>query len=316
MTYAQDRLNIDFFTRAEYNYVSGTDACSGETSGFRGRHIFVRASGDLGSGFTYSIAHRLNNVNTQPKYFESTDWSWLCYTTPNGGWAFTAGKIVMEAGSFEWDDNPIYVPFFTGSLNYANPYQIGASVTKYVGDNDSFSFLCTRSQYDTELDNSLSYSLEWRATHGLWQSLYIAQFIEEASMGGFLQFGLGNILTFGPIALQVDILARTSPYYASSWSHFDATLNLKLDYAVTDRITLFSKCGYERNDNVVAFDPMSPLGTATGVASLGVDYYPLESGNIKLFAFAMHSEGYYGGLLNRYNRACFGLLWKIRMISL
>ena len=51
---AQDRLNIDFFTRVEYNYVSGTDGTGGETSGFRGRHIFLRGSGDLGNGFTYS----------------------------------------------------------------------------------------------------------------------------------------------------------------------------------------------------------------------------------------------------------------------
>lgn len=313
---AQDRLNIDFFTRVEYNYVSGTDGTGGETSGFRGRHIFLRGSGDLGNGFTYSIAHRLNNVNSQPKYFDSTDWSWLRYTTPNGNWAFTAGKIVLETGSFEWDANPIYVSVFTPSFNFVNPYQIGVSVARNLGDSDCFSFICTRSMYDTEFDNSLSYSLEWRATHGLWQSLYVAQFIEEPAYGGFLQLGLGNIFTFGPVDLNIDLMTRTSPYYSSSWRYLDATLSMKLEYNVTDRLTLFAKGSYERNDNETLFDPMVPSGTATGLVALGVDYYPLASRNIKLFAFAVHSDGYFGELLNRYDRACFGLFWKIRMISL
>ncbi len=311
---AEGKLDLDFYTRVEYNYVSGTDACAGETSGFRGRHIYVRASGDLGSGFSYSIAHRLNNVNSQTKYFESTDWSILTYTTPNRRWAFNAGKIVMEAGSFEWDDNPIYVPFFVGSVNLVNPYQIGASVIRYY-NGGSFSFLCTRSQYDTELDNCLTYSLEWRPTVGFWNGLYIAQFIEEGVHGGFFQFGLGNRFTGDLLSLDVDILARTSPFYAESWRHLDFTADFKLSCRITDKLSVYSKCGYERNDNDIAFDPMSPLGTDTGIASLGLDFFPTGSRDIQLFCFAASSGGSYGGALNRYTRACFGLLWKIDMIS-
>lgn len=309
-------LDLDFYTRVEYNFVSGTDACSGETSGFRGRHIYVRANGDLGHGFSYSIAHRLNNINTVTKYFDSTDWSWLAYTTPDEKWTFTAGKIVMLAGSFEWDLNPIHVPFFTGSVNLVNPYQIGASVSRALTPEDALTFICTRSQYDTELDNCLTYTLEWRGIRDCWQNIYVAQFVEEAAMGGFLQFGLGNIFTLGPLSLDLDLMARTSPFYADSWRHIDMTLNVKLDYPVSDKITLFTKCGYERNDNDIAFDVMSPVGTDTGIASLGLEYFPLGTPDIRLFAFAARSGGYFGGILNRYDRACLGLIWKIDMLTL
>lgn len=317
-TSAQDRTVLDFYTRVDYNWINGTDNIGGEESGFCGRYLFLRGYGDLGNGFKYSFAQRLNTPNKDTKYFDSTDWSFLEYTTPGGFWTFTGGKIVLDVGSYEYDANPIDIPFFSNYVHRIDAYLPGVSAAIHPTENDSFAFLLTRSPFDTETDNYLGYALEWRAHHGFWHPLYTISAYEQGPYDMTFLFALGNLFEWDNGFVEVDILrrAKAEDEHNRPFSRNDFTFASRGEYRFTDRLAAIYKVTCDYNDHNSTFDLTIPAHTDNTMFGAGLEYYPVRnSQDIRLFGIAIKSIGEFGGLPNEFFRIDLGLKWKINLIT-
>lgn len=312
---AQERLKVDFYTRFDYNYVDGTDASTGEFSGFKGRFLMVRAFGDFGNGFSYAISQRLNKINRDTRTFDSTDWVYLTYTTPDGGWDFTGGKVVQWVGAFEYDDNPVEIPFFSQYANHCNPYLLGGIVGKFIGQNDKLSFVFTESPYDTPDKNLFGYALEWRGHHGIWSPIYTASLYEQDAFGPSYQFAFGNEFKWGKWEIKYDHLQRFNGN-RSSWHHYDFTAAAQCRYALTDHWNLLAKATCDINDNEVPFDLTVGTGTNNQMYSAGFEFYPDKEHDIKLYGLYIRSVGDFEYLQNDFTRIALGVKWKFNMITI
>lgn len=299
----------------------GNDAATNEKSGFAGRFLFLRAQGDLGRGFKYSFAQRFNTINRDTKLFESTDWSFLEYTTPDSKWTFTGGKIVMDAGSFEYDANPIELPFFSQFANRIDAYMPGFSIAHHFSDKDNIVFLLTKSPYDTDDDNFLSYTLEWRAHHGHWEPLYTISCYEKEKKfsedrPASLQLSVGNRFFWDRTYVEADFIKR---FVATddSFSHNDITASFRAGYNLTDRWTAICKAVWDLNDNDADYIPTVPVNTNTAILGAGIEFYPIEKyHDIKLFGILIKGLGIYDGLDNKYTRFEMGLKWKVNLLTI
>ena len=312
---AQERLKIDFYTRFDYNCVSGNDVSTGEISGFKGRFLLVRAEGDLGNGFTYYISHRLNKTNRDVKTFDSTDWAFLTYTTPDGKWDFSGGKLVQWVGAYEYDDHPIDVPFFSQYANHCNPYQLGVMAGRIFSPNDRLSFECNASPYNQPGKNYLSYTLMWNGHHGIWHPIYTANLYEQEAYGPMYQIALGNEFRSGRLNVNLDQINRFNND-PSSLKHLDFMTSLTCRYALTGHWTLFGKATCDYNDNVIPFDSTVGAGTDNRMYGAGFEFFPDVEHNIKLYGFYLRSAGDFEFQQNDFSRIVFGLKWKVNMITL
>ena len=315
---AQERAVLDFYTRVDYNWINGNDIASGEESGFCGRYIFLRGYGDLGNGFKYSFAQRLNTINTNSKNFDSTDWSFLEYTTPGGFWTFTGGKIVMDVGSYEYDSNPIDIPFFSHYVYRVDAYLPGVSAAIHPTANDSFAFLLTRSPYDTDTDNYLGYALEWRGHHGCWHPIYTIGAYEQNPYDMSYQVAFGNLFQWDKGYVEVDYLRRAIIGEGDSkpFSHHDYTFASRGALRFTDRWSAIYKVTRDFNNHKCNFDLTLPVNTNNTILGAGFEYYPIKnSQDIRLFGIAIKSIGDFGGIPNEYFRIDLGLKWKINLIT-
>jgi len=312
---AQERLKLDFYTRFDYNFLSTSENANGEESGFAGRFLMVRAEGNLGNGFSYAISHRLNKINKDIKAFNSTDWAYLTYTTKDGGWDFSAGKVVQWVGAYEYDDNPIDIPFLSNYSSRCNPYLLGAIAGKIFSPNDRLSLICTTSPYDTPEKNLLAYALEWRGHHGCWHPIYTFNISEQEIYGPSYLIGLGNKFELGKWELKYDHLQRFCGE-KSSWKHLDFSASCLVRYRLTDHWTLFGKTTCDINDNEVPFDLTVSNGTNNRLYGAGVEFFPDKERNIKLYGMHIRSLGEYANIPNDFSRTCIGLKWKVNMITL
>lgn len=312
---AQERLNIDLYSRVDYNYVSGTDASTGELSGFSGRYLIVRADGDLGNGFSYNLSQRLNKINKSTRTFDSTDWIELNYRTPDGNWDFTGGKTVHWVGAYEYDDNPIEVPFFSQYTSHCNPYLLGAIIGRKITCNDRLAFICTESPYDTPDSNHLGYSLEWRGHHGLWHPIYTAGIYEQDYFGPAFQLAFGNLFEWGKFEVKYDYMQRFTAD-RDTWNHCDFTSALMCRYSLTDNLTIFGKATCDINDNIINFDRTVGCGTRSRMYGAGLEYFPDKKHNIKFYAFALRSVGQFESKENDFTRVSFGIKWKADMLTI
>ena len=311
---AQEKFKLDFYTRVDYNWIDGTDVITDEYSGFKGRYLFIRGEGNLGDGFHYSFAQRLNVKITDNNFFDATDWSFLDYTTPRGGWTFSAGKIVLDVGSYEYDGNPIDIPFFSQYNILIEAYLFGTSVTRHATENDDFMFILTRSPYDTPENNHLAYTLEWRAHHGCWHPIYTIGCSEQDDFDPFMTLGLGNLFKWNNGYLETDFVGRQE-YGHRDLSKSSFTTSMRAQYKLTDRTALICKTVFDYNKANI-YDRTIPMNTNTRIYGAGVEFYPVKSEDIRLFGIFAHACGDFGGVPNHYNRIDLGIKWKVNLLSI
>ncbi len=108
---AQDPVvDISLEARADWQH----DRIDGETNkhntGFKGRYLNLKISGQINDQWSYNFRQRLNKTISDGAFFDATDWIYLTYA-PTSRISFSAGKQVVAIGGFEYDRAPIVLLF-------------------------------------------------------------------------------------------------------------------------------------------------------------------------------------------------------------
>lgn len=108
ITMAQETkpVSLQFEARADYMRTNIDGKHIKDQSGFKGYVVNVILKGDISPKFSYAFRNRLNGINKDYNFFNSTDWLYLKYK-PNKNVAFMAGKYIVLVAGYELLPAPI-----------------------------------------------------------------------------------------------------------------------------------------------------------------------------------------------------------------
>lgn len=274
----------------------GKDDLTGERpsaeSGFVGRYLKILADGKINDKFSYSFRHRLylDNGDTRA-FFNATDWANVTYR-PNSSFSVTAGKQMICIGTIEYDYAPIDVYFASDFWNHVSPFQIGINVGYSPAKGHQLYAQVTNSPFSKKaLENLYAYNVIWYgrlapAVSTIWSVNMI-----EYEQGHFINYlALGNKIDLGRTVVDLDYMNR----YAGKGTAFfeDFSLHGKVSCAVSERVNVFAKGGYDVNRAQDAgtgfvYDRYVLPGVELGFYGAGVEYFPIKAAkkSLRLHAF-------------------------------
>lgn len=261
--------------------------------GFVGRYLKVLVNGKINDKFSYSFRHRLYLDHSDPKsFFSATDWANVTYHH-NDKLSITAGKQMICIGTIEYDYAPIDVYFASDFWNHVSPFQIGVNVGFAPNRRNQFYAQVTNSPFSTdELDNMYAYNLIWYGNVAKWLNTIWSVNMIEYERGHFINYiALGNKLRPAErVEMDLDYMNR----YAGKGTPFfaDFSLHGKISYAVSDKVNLFAKGGYDENSAQSAadsfiYDRYVLPGVGLGFYGAGIEYFPIKAAkqSLRLHAF-------------------------------
>ena len=311
--------NLHLNTRADFtvDYNMGNDTISPSSDhGFAGKYLVVALDGTIGSKFSYHLRQRINtpNIGFANTFFQGTDWAYL-------NWSFTdnlflsAGKQVVAIGGWEYDSNPIDIYYGTEFWNQVCCYEVGASLN-YVTNSGKHHLLlqvCNSPFINAAMQSIYSYNLMWYGDFGHFKTSYSANMIEY-TQGKFINYiSLGNKLMFDGVEMYLDVLNRAS----FEQEHFfgqDITAIFGIGVDIGKKWIVFAKAGYDYNQaqlpNTDPYDFYVEPGTKVDFESVGFEFYPMESRNLRLHLCGSHTsiDG-----ASKF-QANLGLTWKVDLL--
>ena len=287
---AQDELiKLSFEVRADYVREQLDGHKIEENSGFKGRFFNICLNGSINEQLSYSYRQRLNRINKNNTFFDATDWLNLTYR-PNDRWGFSAGKLVVAMGGWEYDQTPIDTYFFSEFCSQVACYQWGAQVMHTLkGERDTFTLQASQSPSAAGRD-LYAYGLQWSGRHGIFRPLYSVNMVEYAK-GKFLNYIiLGNRFELGRVTLDLDLTHRATDQHPF-WLR-NCTLFGKVKVEACEKLHLFAQASYDVNQTSTADLTVQPDTEITRLGG-GLEYYPLKGGNrnLRLHATYCHSFG-------------------------
>lgn len=293
-----------------------------DASGFKGRYLNIRLDGNITDNVSYSYRQRLNKPSKDASFFDATDWMTVSYSI--GGWTFSGGKQVVGIGGFEYDGAPIDLYFCSEYWNNIACYQLGASVSfGTASGNDRWMLQLCESPFRRNAQNTLNeemfaWNMMWTGSHGFYSSLYSVNFLEYLP-GRFISYiALGNRFQFGDFRLDIDFMNRAVS--AKDLFGKDFSVMCELKWSPLDRLDIFAKCTYDRNDSSQIGDWCVAPGTNITRAGGGIEFYPIrDSRNLRLHLNCCHTTGSAAGagvLKDRQTIIDGGLTWKINMLNI
>ena len=247
---AQDPVvDISLEARADWQH----DRIDGETNkhntGFKGRYLNLKISGQINDQWSYNFRQRLNKTISDGAFFDATDWIYLTYA-PTSRISFSAGKQVVAIGGFEYDRAPIDLYYCSEYWNNIPCYQFGISAALRVSTKDVITGQLVASPFrraEGNNNNMYAYNLMWNGNHGFYQSIWSANLIEW-SPGNYIGYlSLGNKFTAGIASLELDLMNRA----ASGHRFFFKDWSIMTEAAVqpTDRWKIFGKFTHDYNNS-------------------------------------------------------------------
>ena len=289
-----DKLSVE--GRVDYDYIMRTV----DKSGLDGKYFNFEMKGSFLQDFTYRIRQRIDMTAGGSK----TDFMIVSYH-PTKNWSFTAGRMPLAVGGWEYDLPPIDVYFASHFWNEFSCYDIGSQVEFHTSDgNHDIIFQITNStfnRYDPEgkfirLPNRYTYNLIWYGRMGAFSTSYSINMMEQ-NKGEYINYiALGNMFDFGKLDFYVDFMNRGF-FNQSDFFLGDFTLIGEVKYAFTDKFTGMVKGGYDRNkhsyydyDNgwptYKPFDMAVLPGVEYVFGGLGFEAYPYKGNkNLRLHGF-------------------------------
>lgn len=273
---AQDELiNLELQARVDYMHEQIDGRKIAPNSGFKGRFLNIYLSGRIDEHFSYSYRQRLNKEHLDRSFFDATDWIYLTYA-PSERWSFSAGKLVVNIGGWEYDRAPIDIHFYSEQNSHIACYQMGVSATHtFGGGRDRLSFQLAESPFSVEDENLYGLHLLWSGHHGVLKTLYSVSAMEYDSGEYIWYIALGNRLELGNVALELDLTNR-----AGSDQTFllrDCTATAEAIWSVNERLNLVGKVTYDVNRTHSAADCLILPGTELTRIGGGVEFYPLKT---------------------------------------
>ena len=285
-------------------------------AGFVGRYLKVLADGRISDKFSYSFRHRLYTGHSDPKsFFSSTDWANVTYR-PNANFSVTAGKQMICIGTIEYDYAPIDVYFASDFWNHVSPFQIGVNVGFSPIKGQQFYAQVTNSPFSVKaLENIFAYNLIWYGTITPCYSTIWSVNMIEYEKGHFINYiALGNKFNLGRTEIDVDYMNR----YAGKGTAFfeDFSLHGKISCAVSDKVNIFAKGGYDVNKAQSAgagfiYDRYVLPGVDLGFYGAGVEYFPLKDAKKSLRFHAYWCSSTADLVPQTFN---IGLRWQMKLL--
>lgn len=310
-------VNVGLWARVDYQreYLDGESVK--DNSGFKGKNVSLLINGELNDHFSYNYRQRLYRGHGSESFFNATDFLYLTYR-PDEHWSFSGGKQILEIGGYEYDLAPIDIYFLSEYCSNIVCYQMGVNAGySFDGGKDMLRFQFCQSPFRQEGSDLYAYNLMWNGSHGCFGSIWSLNFIEYLP-GRFINYlALGNHFTFGRFSLLADFMNRSLMDSASFLKDF--TVIGKVEYSLGDRLCVFGKASYDRNDLDREGDWCVRPGTSIGRVGCGVEYFPLADKRVRLHASFCHSFGENGdpsgSLLPDQQIASVGLTWRMRLLG-
>ena len=292
--YTIDKLSVE--GRVDYDYFDK------DKSGLDGKFFNFEMKGSFLQDFSYRIRQRIDMTAGGSK----TDFMILSYHA-NKNWSFTAGRMPLAVGGWEYDLPPIDVYFASKFWNEFSCYDIGSQVEFHTTDgNHDIIFQITNSTFNREdngfvrLPGRYTYNLIWYGRMGAFSTSYSINMMEQ-NKGEFINYiALGNMFDFGKLDFYVDFMNRGF-FNQKDFFLGDFTIIGEVKYAFTDKFTAMVKGGYDRNKHdymvydekgfpqYIPYDMAVQPGVEYGFAGLGFEAYPYKGNkNVRLhglFAF-------------------------------
>ena len=287
-----DKLSVE--GRVDYDYFFDENK-----SGLDGKFFNFEMKGTFLQDFSYRIRQRIDMTAGGSK----TDFMILSYHAGKN-FSFTAGRMPLAVGGWEYDLPPIDVYFASRFWNKFDCYDIGGQVEFHTNDgNHDIIFQVTNSTFNREdaegafirLPNRYTYNLIWYGRMGAFSTSYSINMMEQ-NKGEYINYiALGNMFDFGKLDFYVDFMNRGF-FNQKGFLLGDFTVIGEVKYAFTDKFTAMVKGGYDRNkhDNRIIsegneiigylpFDMAVTPGVEYAFAGLGFEAYPYKGNkNIRL----------------------------------
>ena len=283
-----DKLSIE--GRADFDYFNENES---STSGIDGKYFNFEMKGSFLQDFSYRVRQRIDMYAGSSK----TDFMILSYPA-NKNWSFTAGKMPLAVGGWEYDLAPIDVYYASMFWNNFACYDVGGQVEFHTNDgNHDIIFQVTNSPFTTsKFQNMYAYNLIWYGNMGPLTTSYSINMIAQ-NRGEYINYiALGNLFDFGKFDFYIDFMNRGF-LNQDDFLLGDFTLIGEFKYAFTDKFTGIVKGGYDRNKHTYLdysgliptpqlFDYAVTPGAAYTFAGIGFEAYPYKANqNIRLHGF-------------------------------
>ena len=310
-------VNIGLQARVDYQREVLNGKSVKDNCGFKGKNVSILINGDLNDHFSYNYRQRLYRGHGDESFFNATDFLYLTYR-PDEHWSFSGGKQIVEIGGYEYDLAPIDIYFLSEYCSNITCYQMGVNAGySFDGGKDMLRFQFCQSPFRREDSDMYAYNLMWNGSHGLFDSIWSLNFIEYLP-GRFISYlALGNHFTFGRFSVFADFMNRSLMDGVSFLRDF--TVIGKVEYSFSDRLGVFGKASYDRNDLDEEGDWCVHPGTSVGRVGCGVEYFPLADKRLRLHAYFSHSFGDNGnpaGILAPDQQiAGVGLTWRMKLLG-
>lgn len=251
-------------------------------SQFTGDHFNLNIRGSLTDRLDFRVRQRLNKkVFDERNMFNATDFLYLRWqATPR--LHLLVGKNAVMIGGYEFDAVPIDVYYYSNFCN--NLYQgfsFGVSAEYEFLPGQNLVLQVCNSPLSLGFQNLYAYNVEWMGSFATWWStLWSVNFVQDEFHRTINYISLGNRLTFGNLAVDVEWMNRAGAGQRRFFS--DYTVISKIIWTV-GKWNLCAKGGYESNDiaNVDAEGRALDLAVAPGTknvyAGCGVEFFPLPN---------------------------------------
>lgn len=320
----QKPIQLKVEARGEYDYEGVDGETVHDNTGLRGNIIDIKLEGDISRHFSYTWRQRLNTLNKDSSFFDSTDWLFLNYA-PTENWSIMAGKWVVLTGGWEFEPPPIDC-FQLCEFAYNFPcYQWGVTAT-YTTNNkhDNLMVQVTQSPFRKMYEEAsgkgaqmYGYGLIWMGSHGFYKPLWTINIFEREPGRYMNTIGLGNRFNFGErIEWDVDFLNRACNDQVYLFKDF--SLMCRFCYKFSSSFKAFAKVSYDINKSGTPHDKTVLDGTEITRLGAGVEYYPLKNDIIRLHANYSYSLGTNtnakGYLKDNQSLVSIGASWQMKVL--
>ena len=318
---AQDEniVNLQAEVRVDYQYEGVDGSKVTDNTGFKGQYLNVILNGNISKSFSYSYRQRLNKAHSSQSFFDATDWIYLTYS-PGEHWNFSAGKLVVGIGGYEYDRAPIDLYTCSEFWNNIPCYQFGVNVGyKLNKGKDQLLFQVCQSPFRSVYDEDVyAYNLMWYGSHGWYNSIWSVNMIEY-STGQFINYiALGNNFKFGDFNLNVDFMNRATSHQTFLFK--DCSVMGELSYSPVHWMNVFAKVTYDVNktDRIADFCVMP--GTELTLYGGGFEFFPLKNTkNLRFHANCFYSQvkngNPIGTMVDKRTIVDVGVKWKMNILS-
>lgn len=289
-----------------------------DNSGFEGKYLNFRVDGNLSDAVSYSWRQRLNKTHKDATFFDATDWIYVNYNF--GRWSLAGGKQVVAIGGWEYDRAPIDLYGCSVFWNNIPCYELGASMSYKITDNDKLTAQFCESPFHTGDDRDMyAYNLMWSGTHGIFSPIWSVNLIEYMPRHYISYIALGNKFTVERVSLELDLMNRASS--GQTFMFRDMSVMGELTYTPSQKWKVFGKMTYDVNHTGSSADLCVLSGTEMKMAGAGVEFFPLSDGRNTL---RLHANIFYGWgnnansaavMQNKTTLVDMGVKWSMDLLS-